>query len=45
MKTLLSNKEMHQNSNSENCHQTLTKKKKEGINNTTVRKGGTDGQT
>ena len=22
---------MHQNSNSENCHQTLTKKKKEGI--------------
>ena len=44
MKTLLSIKKMHQNSNSENCHQTL-KKKKEGVNNTTIRKGDTDGQT
>ena len=47
MKTLLSIKKMHQNSNSENCHQTLkkNKKQKEGINNTTIRKGGTDVQT
>ena len=32
---------MHQNSKSENYHQTL----KKGINNTTIRKGDTDGQT
>ena len=32
---------MHQNSNIENCHQTL----KKGVNNTTIRKGDTDGQT
>ena len=37
---------MHQNSNSENWHQTLKKKtNKKKVYNTTIRKGGTDGQT